>query len=307
MSVTGTPGTSWGPRIHGTFGELLQGYVGERETWRHFLVTAPVTEKWARARVEFGRGGEPTVDPPDRTLALRMLAALCDRAGLDAAGARLTIESTIPVGRGMASSTADVMATARALQLAFPGRIDEADIRACAREIEYGDEVLSFGISSCHQREHERVRTYETDLRLLVLGIDEGYEVSTDLLHEQLTEVEIHALEYARLWDEIDTALRESDPAAVGRVATRSAELFNDVNPKKTWSMMTEIGAASESLGIVAAHSGSVIGLLFTGHDPDHARKIVSASRALAAEQFPVNLFSIADGGPGGSGRQHRS
>lgn len=307
MTVTGTAEARSGPRIHGTFGELLQGYVGAPGAWRHFLVTAPIREKWARARLRFEPGGgEPAVDPPDRTLALRMLLALCRRIGIDADGARLHIESTIPVGRGMASSTADVMATGRALQEWYPDSIGEADIRACARELEYGDEVLSPGISSCHQREHRRVRTYATDLRLMVLGIDEGYEVSTEQLHQQLTESELAAVEYERLWSAMDEALRRGDPAAVGRVATRSAELWSEVNPKKTWSMMIEIGADSEALGLVAAHSGSVLGLLFTGHDPDHARKIVSASSALAAEQFPVNLFSITDGGNGGPGPQPR-
>ena len=110
----GSPRTGIG-RCLGTFGELLQGALPIES--REFLVTLPITE---------GSIAEFTAVP--RSTGARFSSVQGEvtaiGGGVDAtlqleAGGELHIESELHEGKGCASSSADMVATARAIQSAF--------------------------------------------------------------------------------------------------------------------------------------------------------------------------------------------
>src|SRR5690348_2951869 len=108
--LAGNPASS-GASCHGSFGELLQGALPEQGP---FLVTLPIE---LRARVRFvvhESARELHVFPESSWKAQRLAEALLRRYSLPERG-ELTLESEIPRGKGLASSTADLVATYRAL------------------------------------------------------------------------------------------------------------------------------------------------------------------------------------------------
>ena len=108
--LAGNPASS-DASCHGSFGELLQGALPEHGP---FLVTLPI-ELRARARFVVPDSlRELSVHPESSWKSLRLAEALLRRYALPLRG-ELTLASEIPRGKGLASSTADLVATYRAL------------------------------------------------------------------------------------------------------------------------------------------------------------------------------------------------
>ncbi len=120
--AAGHVGASGISSAFGTFGELLQGVD---EDGVDFLVTLPIS-CWSTATF-VTRPSSPgiTVSPAYKHKAVALARAMLTSAGFTGGG-RLVIGSAIPEGKGLASSSADLVATARAVGNAFgvccPGR-----------------------------------------------------------------------------------------------------------------------------------------------------------------------------------------
>jgi L-threonine kinase len=92
-----------------------------------FLVTFPIQRRsYAWFRLEAGR--PLRVVPSHKWKALRLAQTLLDSCG-STAGGTLVIDSDLPVGKGLASSSADLVATARVL-----GQVLGLDTSAAAIE-----------------------------------------------------------------------------------------------------------------------------------------------------------------------------
>src|SRR5438477_2016817 len=96
------PGHSGRATVHGTFGELLQGYRQQPGGgYEHFLFTFPVLELRATSTVSLSQARHPhEVRPADRTRALTATADLARALGLNGSQLSIAIDSNIPVGKG---------------------------------------------------------------------------------------------------------------------------------------------------------------------------------------------------------------
>ncbi|MEV0388551.1 hypothetical protein [Nonomuraea sp. NPDC050643] len=258
----------------GTFGELLQGTVPEPDG--DFLVTLPIA-RWSMATFRsdpYSR--ELRVEPAHKTKALRLTEMIIDATGADTGGV-LTLESGLPEGKGMASSSADLVATARAVSNALRADLPCRRIEEMLRRIEPTDGVLYPGVVAYHHRT-VRLRAYLGTLpQLTVIAIDEGGQVDTiafNRIPKPFSPADKR--EYARLLDRLGAAVRAGDVAAVGEVATRSAIMNQVLQPKRTLAPMLDICAAHGGLGVVNAHSGTTLGVLLDTADPDYPDKMVA-------------------------------
>lgn len=144
--------------MHGTFGELFQGYQQQPDGgFEHFLFTLPVIELHATSTVSLIPGRrDHRVRPRDRTRALAAAAELAKALELRDTQISVAIDSNIPVGKGCASSTADIMASIAALIDATYPDLSDAIVHALgtlvARNLEWGDYVFSEKIALCLQR-----------------------------------------------------------------------------------------------------------------------------------------------------------
>jgi uncharacterized protein involved in propanediol utilization len=125
-------------RCCGTFGELIQG--GLPPDGRDFLVTLPIA-RWSHARFRPEPGEPLRVQPGDRIKSRALAHRMLTRYGLDRGGL-LTIESTLPVGKGMASSSADLVASARAIGDAFGLDLTPRQVEELLRGIEPTDGIM---------------------------------------------------------------------------------------------------------------------------------------------------------------------
>lgn len=254
-------------RAFGTFGELLQGVLPEPD--RDFLVTFPV-DAWSTATFQH-RPDEHVirVGPRGKHKSRRLARLALDELGMSGGGV-LTVASDIPEGKGLASSSADLVATARAVADAFAMSFDDRTIEALLRRIEPSDGVMYDGIVAFYHREVRLCDVLGTLPPLAVIGHDEGGVVDT-IKHNRTKKP--FALgdkrEYARLLVDLADAVACTDLRAVGTIATRSAELNAKIRVRRGFPELRRACAAVGGFGLVLAHSGTMLGILLDGTDPE--------------------------------------
>lgn len=263
----------------GTFGELLQGVLPDGTD---FLVTLPISLR-AHASFRLGHGEDLVVYPSHKRKAEAVARRMLDAAG-HSGGGTLVIDSTIPTGKGLASSSADLVATVRAVGRCLGLATDPGSVEEWIRGVEPTDGVMYEGIVSY---EHCAVRLRQEICRvpaLAVVAIDEGGRLDTVAFNRiRKPYTPDQRREYAELLERLTAALRRGDLAEVGEISTRSAELAELANPKRTWPALRLAAAGTGALGIVTTHSGTMHGLLLDASAPDHAPRMIAAREACAA------------------------
>lgn len=272
----------------GTFGELLQGVLPEPEG--DFLVTLPVAQ-WTIAVFR----SDPLADavevhPPHKDKARRLVEMMLESVG-GRGGGLLTIESSLPEGKGMASSSADLVATARAVGNALHIEVTPQLIERFLGRIEPTDGVLYPGIVAFHHR-RVRLRSRLGSLpSLTIVGLDEGGVVDTvafNRIEKPFSAADRR--EYARLLDRLSVAVAARALPEVGAVATRSAQLNQALRPKRTLDAVVEICREVGGLGVAAAHSGTMLGVLLDTDDRHYVARVAATVRACSKICSAVSL-----------------
>lgn len=274
--AAGHVGASGISSAFGTFGELLQGVD---EDGVDFLVTLPIS-CWSTATF-VTRPSSPgiTVSPAYKHKAVALARAMLTSAGFTGGG-RLVLRSAIPEGKGLASSSADLVATARAVGNAFGVVLPGASIEALLRRIEPTDGVMYNAITAFNHRQVRLRATLGELPPLTIVGLDEGGVVDTMRFNTMPKPFDARDRRaYSRLLAELTRAVADQDLPAIGRVTTRSAERNQQLHAKRTLGALISAGADIGALGVVTAHSGTVIGLLLADDDPHYTGKRAAAER----------------------------
>ncbi|MCX4821260.1 kinase [Streptomyces sp. NBC_01142] len=262
----------------GTFGELLQGVLPENDG--DFLVTLPVA-RWTMATFRQDPDSSDLVVQPSHKKKALQLARMITEEALQPAGGVLTVTSVIPEGKGLASSSADLVATARAVGQALNIKMPASCIERFLARIEPTDGVLYPAIVAFHHRS-VRLRAVLGSLpSMAVVGIDEGGAVDTvdfNRIPKPFTTADRH--EYARLLDRLTVAVCRSDLAEVGSIATRSALMNQSLRHKWSLEPMREICREVGGLGVAVGHSGTTLGVLLDTADPAYTHRATAAARA---------------------------
>jgi L-threonine kinase len=271
----------------GTFGELLQGALADPPI--DFLVTLPINAGTSASFTCDVDAAGVVVEPPDRAKARGLAELMLVRHGLG--GGRLELRSDLPLGKGLASSSADLVATARAVGRALGWCPSPYEIEDLLRTIEPSDGVMHPGtVAFCH-REVRLLEAFGPLPRLTIVGVDEGGDVDTIVYNRGprwFTDQERH--EYGRLLDALRRAIPQRDTRTIGAVASRSADLHQKRHPKRMLAEMFDVCRAAGGRGVVAAHSGTVLGVLLDEAEPAHRWRLQRTLRA-CAELGPTCVY----------------
>ena len=269
----------------GTCGELLQGVDADGTD---FLVTLPIA-CWTTARFTL----EPDVpgirvDPPHKHKSVRLARAVLSAAGYSGGG-RIVLRSDLPEGKGLASSSADLVATARAVGNALGVPVPPETIERYLRQIEPSDGVMHDAVTVFdHRKVALRARVGSLP-PMTIVTLDEGGTVDTVRFNKVPKPFgPAERREYSRLLADLVAAVATGDTRAVGRVTTRSAELNQGLHTKRTLPRLQAVAEELDVPGVVVAHSGTVLGLLIADEDPEYRAK------RTAAEQVCADLGGVA-------------
>jgi uncharacterized protein involved in propanediol utilization len=274
-------------RAFGTFGELIQGALGP--DGRDFLVTLPI-QRWSVARYQADPRVPLHVVPAGKTKSAALAGALLAKLGRPACG-RLTVRSELPAGKGMASSSADLVATARAICGAFDIEPSPAAIEDMLRDIEPSDGVMYDEVVAFYHREVRLRQPLGGLPPLTIVGLDEGGTIDTirfNAVPKLFSAAEMG--DYEAMLHGLARAVEAADMRTLGALATRSAVMNQRLHPKRLLGDVTGICHEAGGLGVVAAHSGTKLGILLADDDPRYRTRLAAAVAACQRLSVPMSI-----------------
>ncbi len=245
----------------GSCGELVQG------TWGgvNFLVPCPV-KLYSRASITLIPGVPLTSPSPARQKALQAVARTLQALGYGHLGGELVVDSAIPWGKGMASSTADIGASIAAAADALKVRLDPAMLLRLALTIEPTDGTLLPGITLLDHIRGRWTLALGQGIPAGILILDLGGQVDTaqfnarpDLAQKNLQNEKLTRQAYYL----VRTGLQSRDLNLLGRGATLSAQANQSILAKAGLEEIIAFAGARGAAGVIAAHSGTVLGLIY--------------------------------------------
>lgn len=288
-------GTAWAPAA---CGELVEGVIGDQA----FLISCPI-DLYSRARVCLypRESFSPSQSQNPWPKACQAIDAALKLWQGDAWEATLEIESSIPQGKGMASSTADIGAALAATALAL-GRVpDPVEIAQLAVGVEPTDSTLFPELTIFDHVQGSIYNAVGKPPPLKVMVFDWGglidshdwYQSDSPFLPvlKQQSPLAARALELIR------DGVRLGDGKLLAEGATLSALLHQTILYKPDLGNVARYARELGAFGITIAHSGTVAGLAF----PPMHRDALAAVAVAVAREFPVieylGTYNIIGGG----------
>lgn len=258
-------------RVPGSCGELLQGW----HDGEPFLVTCPIA-RYTAVRASASLQGLVGLGEKSRCA----LQLYLREAGIGSLPFGLQLTSELPRGKGMASSSADIAAVLAAASLALGQPLAPETILRIAVQVEPTDAVFLPGIVCLNQVTGRVQRVYRGLSYPLLTVFDTGGTIDTADCHACAGQAEENG---PHPWARLLEAVAEGE-RRMAEAATQSA-LWNQARlPKDALEALLQQARGIGALGLVAAHSGTVIGVIWPSQ---MARGEIKCRSAHLARQFP--------------------
>lgn len=247
----------WG-LAQGTFGELVQGHIENIP----FLITLPIG--WStRAMFVGGLDGPLTVWPPSRRKALRAVELALDSWGKPRSG-MLAIQSALPIGKGMASSSADIVASIRSAAAFYERRISPPEIAAWAASVDPTDGIMYPHVVAFNPLAGQLIERIGTAPPALIIGALGQGRINTEDHHRHQ---EPYSRDHEKRLQEalalVRLGIATRDVVRLGMAGRISAEVALERDPDKALGDFLDL-AQREQVGVLIGHSGTVRGMLLT-------------------------------------------
>lgn len=275
-------------RVPGSCGELAQGWIdGVR-----LHVSCPVNRySWAAPEASSRQG----------SVGLKVRKALALAATFwkgEASADGLSLYSGLPVGKGMASSTADIAAALAVRQMTARSFIDLDETARLALAVEPTDGVIFEGITLFDHYRGTVRRGLGNPPSLDILAIE--FEETVDTVSFNQRDHRKIAREQTRTvlaaFDLIEEGVREGSVRKIGEGATLSALTHQNLLRKPDLERILKMTLDLGGVGVNIAHSGSMIGMLFR---PGTYRlgAVRRRIRNLLRRPLPIHPLQLRGGG----------
>jgi L-threonine kinase len=252
------------------------------------MVTCPI-DLFATATVEVSAGTGVVQGPSDSPKANQAIRLVLKRIGRSDVDIRLRLRSPIPRRKGMASSTADVVAAIGATAAALNREIPTRQIAEMALSIEPSDGVMLPGVALFAHRSGRIARSLGHPPGMGVLALEFAESVDTEVFNrvDRRAVLQSQAERFEEALGLIVAGLGSSDGILIGQGATLNALAYQMVVPNPRLSMVLDLARRVGAVGVNVAHSGTVLGLLFL----DDPEQVMAAARH-AESAFPDLIAS---------------
>lgn len=273
---------------NGTFGELVQGIIAERP----FLITLPIPS----LRSEATFVPEPAVSGI-RVVDSKMKAKKAGESLLQLFGIRgggyLEIHSNIPAGKGLASSSADMVAALRAIADSYSLPLTNEMISMIAAKVEPTDGVMFEEAVAYDYIHGQLIESFGALPPFILVGIDLGGAVNTIEFNQIPKEYSREDKEqFILAYNLVKKGFNEKNLSYIGQAATISARVNQKILPKHIFPQLDKLAHRFQG-GMVVAHSGTVAGILLDGNIPNRAEVISHLLRKMSFlfKGLPIKLF----------------
>ncbi len=245
-----------------SFGEIIQGRKSDAQD---FLITIPI-DLWSICNLTMIKREGPMVINCNFEKSKQVAEVILAKLGIDK-GYELNISfsRTIPIGKGLSSSTADMLSTIRAFQEIFGFLLRPVVVSSIFNKIEPHDGLM-YKSSVCY---NHRKGVLLEDLNYVpsfnIIAIDFGGIVDSVEYNRKLRYSDDILEKYDQLYNDCIRAFQDRDDTKIAQCSTRSLEIdlisSHDEVRSKVLSNYEGLGA----MGIINTHSGTCIGLIYEG------------------------------------------
>ena len=261
-------------KVPGSCGELVQGTHGGTP----YLVTCPIN-LYTRVTVTDKHKNIIGLGVKSQAALNRTLHYL----GKSEFDFGITLSSELPIGKGMASSSADIAAVCFAVAAAYGVELTAPEVSRIAAGIEPTDGVFFENIIRINHMTGECLETMVDFPRLQIAVFDVGGAVDTVTFHQR-TDLDELSIKNERRTDAAMELIRSStSPEAWAKAATESSLANQTILPKKELPELIDSAMKRGALGVNIAHSGTVIGVLFS---PETIQEHIDEIAGRLAAQF---------------------
>ena len=247
-------------RAPGSCGELAQGMLDGS----YFLVSCPI-DMYSTATVALSPGSGRVDAPADAPKSRRAVELTLAHFGQLDVDALLSLSSHLPRGKGMASSTADVSAAIAATAAAFGADMPPTMIAKIALQVEPSDGTMLPGIAMLDHKWGSIAKTLGAPPPMRVVALDFGGDVDTLAFNGVNRDGALKRLqpEFSEALALIERGISSGSAADIGAGATHSAVANQQLLYKPQLDAVLRLADELGAVGVNAAHSGTVLGMLF--------------------------------------------
>ena len=213
---------------------------------------------------------------------------------------QIDLSSELPTGKGMASSTADMIAAMVAVSYSLQIPWDAEMLARLVLEVEPTDPVMFEGITEFAHRDGSYVKSLGTVIPAHLLMMDWGGSLDTQSFnaqqglsaHYRKNEMEIRAA--LTLFNE---GMLTGDLEKIARASTVSARCNQEINPKPEFKNFLSWVHHMGGLGVITAHSGTLLAGVFPFNLPQTLRRNIQAEARVHFRAEAVEWIETYGGG----------
>lgn len=242
----------------GSCGELAQGTMNGK----NFLITCPI-DLYSEVTVQSHEGITTSLN-----LGSKVISAIQKTLHyLQIPGSfHVTIKSELPIGKGMASSSADISATCQSIALSAGKLLSLDELANIALSIEPTDGIFYPGIVLFDHVKGYIRQFLGNAIPMYIAIFDVGGEIDT-LCFNQRSDLEklnqAKELQVRNAMNLIVEGLDKNDIDLLGKGTTLSALANQKILYKPDLEEIIDISRSWGAAGVTIAHSGTVVGVLF--------------------------------------------
>ena len=262
-------------KVPGSCGELVQG----TKNGAPFLVTCPIN-LYTTITVSKGTGRRQGFGAKSHMALQRILHYL----GETDFPYDMILTSELPIGKGMASSSADIAAVCFAVAVTLERSLTAAEVSRIAAGIEPTDGVFFPGIVRLNHMTGECQESLGIFPPFKIAVFDAGGAINTLEFHQRGDLDRLSRENEAQTSAALELLSDAANAEAIAEAATQSALANQSILPKRDLEDMIEIVQEMGALGINTAHSGTISGVLFS---PDAEDDFVKEQAFRLASRYP--------------------
>ena len=244
-------------KVPGSCGELIQGFYGGSE-----LLVSYAIDCYSTVSLEVSEHYKLRINHQNEKAVIAFRKA-CEMFGLDSGRFLIDIQSDIPVGKGMASSTADIVGVLAAVATYAGKAIDPVWLGIMAAQIEPTDNIMfDEWVLFNHLRGEvvEKLGAFG-DLSVLILEMDDT--VDTKALRETGAFSKSNKPNPSKALSILKEAIDKKDLMKLGEAMSLSAVENQIVLEKPYLSKLIKLANDCGMVGVNTSHSGTVLGVVF--------------------------------------------
>lgn len=203
------------------------------------------------------------------------LKLLAEHVGLNLKG-RVKFHSELPVGKGMASSSADLSAAMAAVLTSLGVSWRPEDLVKIALSIEPSDPVMFPGIVEFAHQDGKYIRELGSNASAQLVVLDWGGTLNTQRFNA-LSELKAHYRKnestIRKALQIFDEGIAHADLEKLAYASTISAQCNQEINPKPFTQELIRFVIKVGGLGILTAHSGTITAGVFSPEISAHQKE----------------------------------